>query len=60
MRNLKGQENSILKARSKTKNYELVMENLKLTQLNAVYLSTIRELESNQKEKQVETHLDSR
>lgn len=36
------------------------MENLKLTQLNAVYLSTIRELESNQKEKQVETHLDSR
>lgn len=34
------------------------MENLKLTQLNTVYLNKIRELESYHREKRVETHLD--
>ena len=40
--------------RAQSKNYELVIENVKLAQLNAAYLSKIADLESNREEEEVE------
>jgi len=38
----------------KTNEYELVMENVKLAQLNAAYLCKISDMESGKKVKQIE------
>lgn len=45
---------SAVKERVKTKNYQLVIENLKLSQLNAAYLVKINELENNRRQRHVE------